>query len=129
MVARRHGVFGLWWPLPELGQRHTSMRQDALARGTGAIPDDASSPNTVDGLGDDGDGGSMTGYFNSEDDCWYDALPLLAINSDMWAFDTSGGYLRAKVDGTWRPKAVAVRRDTSVVANTEAVFAGFWSLP
>ena len=67
MVARRHGVFGVRRPFPELGQRHAFMpRQDALACGAGAIPDDASSRNAVDGLGDDGDGGSMTGYFTDE---------------------------------------------------------------
>ena len=77
MVARRHGLFGLWWPLPELGQCHAFMpRQDALACGAGAIPDDASSPNAVDGLEDDGDGGSMTGYFTDE----YEELVCLDCN-------------------------------------------------
>ena len=46
-------------------------------------------------------------WFNSEDDCWYDSLRLLVVNSRLWAFDTEG----TNVVDTWRPKAVAVRRD------------------
>ena len=58
-------------------------------------------------------------YYFAEDDCWYS--PLLV---DYWQ-----PPIEYAPRDYGRADPATVRRDTSVVANTGVVFAGFWSLP
>ena len=70
----------------------------------------------------------MPDYFNSEDDCWYDVVAVVIAERQRLIAEMAR-VVEHSQSARLIPRPATVRRDTSVVANTDVVFAGFWSLP